>query len=144
MSKQDRHYEELYERLLERGEAMHANNKKRIRVGLVLLALLPAILIIIRLLTDSDRVVFLIIWVLSMFALCIYLISIEFIDDSLRKTLEEVTEREADFGELIPDSEAVHNRIHEHVAELVRSGYTGRPVDKVVERSVKPGKEDDE
>ena len=144
MSKQDRHYEELYERLLERGEAMHANNKKRIRVGLVLLALLPAILIIIRLLTDSDRVVFLIIWVLSMFALCIYLISIEFIDDSLRKTLEEVTEREADFGELIPDSEAVHNRIHEHVAELVRSGYTRRPVDKVVERSVKPGKEDDE
>ena len=144
MSEQDRHYVELYERLLERGEAMHANNKKRIRVGLVLLALLPAILIIIRLLTDSDRVVFLIIWVLSMFALCIYLISIEFIDDSLRKTLEEVTEREADFGELIPDSGAVHNRIHEHVAELVRSGYTGRPVDKVVERSVKPGKEDDE
>ena len=142
MSKQDRHYEELYERLLERGEAMHANNKKRIRVGLVLLALLPAILIIIRLLTDSDRVVFLIIWVLSMFALCIYLISIEFIDDSLRKTLEEVTEREADFGELIPDSEAVHNRIHEHVAELVRSGYTGRPCDKVVERAVKPERED--
>ena len=60
MSEQDRHYVELYERLLERGEAMHANNKKRIRVGLILLGLLPVILIIIRLLTDSDRVVFMI------------------------------------------------------------------------------------
>ena len=143
MSEQDRHYEDLYSRLLERGETMHANNKKRIRIGLILLGLLPAVLIIIRLLTDSDRVVFLIIWVLCMFAICTYLISIEFIDDSLRKTLEEVTEREADFGELIPDSEAVHNRIHEHVAELGRSGYTGRPYDKVVERAVKPEREDE-
>ena len=143
MSEQDRHYEDLYSRLLERGETMHANNKKRIRIGLILLGLLPAVLIIIRLLTDSDRVVFLIIWVLCMFAICTYLISIEFIDDSLRKTLEEVTEREADFGELIPDSEAVHNRIHEHVAELVRSGYTGRPYDEVVERAVKPEREDE-
>ena len=143
MSGQDRHYEELYGRLLERGEAMHANNKKRIRAGLVVLALLPVILILIRLLTDSDRVVFLIIWVLCMFAVCTYLISIEFIDDSLRKTLEEVTEREADFGELIPDSAEVHNRIHEHVHELVRSGYTGRPYDKVVERTVKTESEDE-
>lgn len=143
MSEQDRHYEDLYSRLLERGETMHANNKKRIRIGLILLGLLPAVLIIIRLLTDSDRVVFLIIWVLCMFAICTYLISIEFIDDSLRKTLEEVTERESDFGELIPDSEAVHNRIHKHVAELVRSGYTGRPCDKVVERAVKPEREDE-
>ncbi len=140
MSEQDRHYEELYNRLRERGEAMHANNKKRIRIGLFLLALLPAVLIIIRRLTDSDKVVFLIIWVLCMFGLCTYLIGIEFIDDSLRKTLEDVTEREADFGVLIPDSEAMHNRIHEqiheHVHELVMSGYTGRPVDKVVERAV--------
>ena len=143
MSEQDRHYVELYERHLERGEAMHANNKKRIRVGLILLGLLPVILIIIRLLTDSDRVVFLIIWVLCMFAVCTYLISIEFIDDSLRKTLEDVTEKEADFGVLIPDSAEVHNRIHEHVAELVRSGYTGRPYNKVVERTVKPEREDE-
>ena len=143
MSGQDRHYEELYGRLLERGEAMHANNKKRIRAGLVVLALLPVILILIRLLTDSDRVVFLIIWVLCMFAVCTYLISIEFIDDSLRKTLEEGTEREADFGELIPDSCEVHNRIHEHVHELVTSGYTGRAYDKVVERAVKTESEDE-
>lgn len=143
MSEQDRHYAELYERLFEKGETMHANNKKRIRIGLILLGLLPVILIIIRLLTDSDRVVFLIIWVLCMFAICIYLVSIEFIDDSLRKTLEDVTERDTDFGELIPDSEAVHNRIHKHIAELVRSGYTGRPCDKVVERAVKPEREDE-
>ena len=113
MSEQDRHYEELYGRLLEKGEEMHVNNKKRIRVGLVLLALLPAVLIIIRLLTDSDRVVFLIIWILCTFAVCIYLITIEYIDDSLEKTLEEVTEREADFDELLIGTEQLGELILE-------------------------------
>ena len=122
--KQDRHYEELYNRLLERGEAMHMNNKKRIRIGLIVLALLPVILIFIRWATDSDRVVFLIIWVLCMFAACIYLISIEFIDDRLQKTLAEVTEKEADFDGLIMGSEQLgeriverHERIHERRQE---------------------------
>lgn len=136
--KQGRHYEELYNRLLERGKLMHINNKKRIRIGLVLLALLPAILIIIRLLTDSDRVVFLIIWVLCMFAVSVYLIGIEYIDDSLQKTLEDVTQRDVDFGELIPDSEELHDRIHERIreraVELLRDGYYSEPYDKVVER----------
>ena len=120
MDKQDRHYEELYNRLLERGETMHRNNKKRIRIGLVILALLPVILIFIRWATDSDRIVFLIIWVLCMFAACIYLVSIEFIDDRLQKTLEEVTEREADMGGLIMGTEQLGEKIverHEKIQE---------------------------
>ena len=120
MTRKDLHYEDLYNRLLERGELMHRNNKKRIRIGLVILALLPPLLIFIRWATDSDRVVFLIIWVLCMFAACIYLISIEFIDDQLQKTLSEVTEREAGFDELIPGTEQLEERIaerHERIQE---------------------------
>ena len=86
--KQDNRYEELYTRLLERGMDMHVSNKKRIRAGLILLLLLPVILGIILKLTESDKIVFLIIWVFCMFAICIYLISIEYIDDAVRKTLE--------------------------------------------------------
>ena len=114
--KQDRHYEELYNKLLERSEAMHRSNKKRIRIGLILLAVLPFIMIDIRWLTDSDKAIFLIIWVILMFAICIYLISVEFIDNSIQKTLREVTEKEADLGELLPDSEQVHERIQERIS----------------------------
>lgn len=115
--KQDRHYEELYNKLLERSEAMHRSNKKRIRIGLILLAVLPFIMIGIRWLTDSDKAIFLIIWVILMFAICIYLISVEFIDNSIQKTLREVTEKEADLGELLPDSEQVHERIQERISQ---------------------------
>ena len=125
---QDIRYEDLYNRLLDRGMALHESNKKRIRVGLVLLGLFTVLMILIRLITDSDRVVFMILWVVGMFIISIYLISVEYIDDSIRKTLEDVSDREADFGVLLPDSEQVrekvqtrlqekHEEIHSHIQE---------------------------
>ena len=126
--KQDIRYEDLYNRLLERGMALHESNKKRIRVGLVLLGLFTVLMILIRLITNSDRVVFMILWVVGMFAISVYLISVEYLDDSIRKTLEDVSDREADFGVLLPDSEQVrekvqtrlqekHEEIHSHIQE---------------------------
>ena len=115
--KQDLRYEELYNKLLDRGMALHESNKKRIRTGLIFLAVFTVLMILIRLITDSDRVVFMILWLVGMFAISIYLISVEYIDDSIRKTLEDVSEREADFGELLPDSEQVRERVHSHIQE---------------------------
>ena len=116
-TRQDTRYEELYNRLLERGMALHESNKKRIRTGLIFLAVFTVLMILIRLITDSDRVVFMILWVVGMFVASIYLISVEYIDDSIRKTLEDVSEREADFGELLPDSAAVRERVHSRIHE---------------------------
>ena len=114
---QDIRYEGLYNRLLDRGMALHESNKKRIRVGLVLLGLFTVLMILIRLITDSDRVVFMILWVVGMFIISIYLISVEYIDDSIRKTLEDVSDREADFGVLLPDSEQVREKVQTRLQE---------------------------
>lgn len=116
-NKQDIRYEELYNRLLDRGLALHENNKKRIRTGLVFLAVFTVLMILIRLITNSDRVVFMILWVVGMFAISIYLISVEYIDDSIRKTLEEVSDREADFGVLLPDTEQVREMVQTRIQE---------------------------
>ena len=102
---QEKHYEELFNGLLGRGKALHASNKKRIRIGLIFLAVFTVGMIVIRRITESDRASFLIIWVIGMFAISIYLIGVEYIDTTLAKTLEEFTERDADV--LIPDSESV-------------------------------------
>ena len=115
--KQDIRYEELYNRLLERGVALHERNKKRIRVGLAFLGVFTVLMILIRLITNSDRVVFMILWVVGMFAISVYLISVEYIDDSIRKTLEDVSDREADFGVLLPDSEQVREKVQTRLQE---------------------------
>lgn len=111
MNRQNLNYEELYDRLLERGEALHESNKKRIRAGLIFLAVFTVAMILIRWITDSDRVVFMVLWVVGMFAASIYLISVEYIDSAIQKTLEEVTEEETSFGELIPNSETVREMV---------------------------------
>ncbi len=134
--KQDIRYEELYNRLLERGVALHENNKKRIRAGLIFLIVFTVLMILIRLITDSDRVVFMILWVVGMFAASIYLISVEYIDDSIQKTLEEVSEREADFGELLPDSAQVRERVQSRIQERheeIQSYYKDRLRAKTLE-----------
>ncbi len=118
MDRQNLNYEELYDRLLERGEALHRSNKKRIRAGLIFLAVFTVAMILIRWITDSDRVVFMVLWVVGMFAASIYLISVEYIDSSIQKTLEEVTEKETSFGELIPDSEMVREMVRGRIAGL--------------------------
>ena len=150
---QDHHYEDLYNRLLERGKEMHSNNKRRIRIGLIVLALLPVILMLIRWLTDSDRVVFLLIWVLCMFAACIYLISIEFIDHQLQKTLEDVTKREADFDELLIGAEQFeerilerHGRIHERRQERRQERMENRleHIEEMAGASITPAESEDE
>ena len=115
----DVNYEQLYTQLLERGEMLHESNKKRIRRGLILLVILPAILGLILWITGSSKIVFLIIWILCMFALCAYLISVEYLDDSIQKTLEDVTNREADFDGLLPhaSAEELQERIKARIAE---------------------------
>ena len=116
-SMQEKHYEELFNKLLERGETLHASNRKRIRIGLIFLAVFTVGMIVIRLITDSDRATFLMIWVIGMFAISIYLLGVEYIDDSIAKTLEDVTERDTGWEELIPDSEAMRGKIQERIQD---------------------------
>lgn len=64
---------------------MNPDGKKGKRIkssGLVLL-LLPFVLGLIRWLTDSDKTVFLILWVFCMFLLAVYLVSMEYYDHVL-------------------------------------------------------------
>lgn len=116
--KRDRQrYELLYEQLLLRAMQMHDSNKKRIRVGLVLLAVVPVLLCFVRWLTGSDKVVFLIIWIVFMFVICAYLIGVEYMDDSLQKMMEEVTKREVEFDDLHIGAGQIQDRLHERAAE---------------------------
>lgn len=106
----DRQYERLYTQLLARAEQLHQSNKRRIRRGLIGLIVLPFILCFILWVTGSSKIVFLIVWVIIMFVMSAYLITIEYIDDFVQKTLNEMSEKETDFGDLL-DREPLQDRI---------------------------------
>ncbi len=117
VNRNSHNYEELYTELLGRGEMLHESNKRRIRRGIIILVILPVILEFIRWMTDSDKVVFLIIWILIMFVLSAYLISIEYLDYTVEETLKDVTDIEADFDGLLPRPELRRGDLHERINE---------------------------
>ena len=98
---QDNRYEQLYSDMRDYALHLHERNKKRIRCGTIALLALPLILGLIRWLTDSDKILFLMLWVLCMFIICGYLIGVEYLDHSIQKKLKDLTDREEEFDGLL-------------------------------------------
>lgn len=88
-------------------EEAHQRNERSLKAGVWLLALLPAILAVVRELTDASRIVFLIFWIIGMFGIATALIFTAYADHDLKKTLEELKElvppeEEIELGNLLP------------------------------------------
>ena len=115
----DRKYEELYATLLDRGEQLHEDNKKRIKRGIIFMIILPFVLEFIRQMTGSDKVFFLVIWVIIMFVASAYLITVEYLDSSVEAALSEAVDRDTEFDELLPHHELPEIQLHDRVRERV-------------------------
>ena len=92
----------LYGKLLMYAEQVHQNNKRRIRHGLISLIVIPFVLVGILLLTDSSRIVFLIIWIAWMFVAAAFLLFVAYSDWMLQATINELSRDElGEFDSLI-------------------------------------------
>lgn len=92
----------LYGKLLMYAEQRHQDNKRRIRHGLISLFVIPFVLLVIMLLTDSSRIVFLLVWIFCMFIVAAFLIFIAYFDNQLQATLNELSRCElGEFDSLI-------------------------------------------
>ena len=115
-------YEELYTTLLDRGEQLHENNKKRIRVGIILMIILPFVLEFIRQMTRSDKVFFLVIWIICMFVISALLITVEYIDSTVEGALREAVDKDTEFDELLHHPELPHYELPEiQLSDIVKA-----------------------
>ena len=87
-------YEKLYDMLLGYEQEIHKKNQKRIRTGLRCLIIIPLIFLALLFWTESSRIVFLILWIVSLFILAGYLIFVEYSDYKLQEKLNEISNRE--------------------------------------------------
>lgn len=83
-------YENMYERLVSYEKGIHEQNQRRIRIGLKCILVIPLIFLLLLFWTDSNKVVFLILWIVSLFGIAVYLISVEYIDYNLQEKLNEI------------------------------------------------------
>lgn len=124
-------YEQLYSELVTYALSIHDRNKHRIKYGSLGYLILPVVLFLIRWITDSDKVVFLIIWIIGVFILSIYLIGVEYLDASIQKKLKEMTNREAEFDSLLESG--LYEKYKEGSSESGRRGLFSARIRKRID-----------
>ena len=67
----------VYEKFLELQQQVHLKNQKKIRVGLKVNILLPLVFLIISFVSNRSKLVFLVLWIVSLFGIAAYLMYVE-------------------------------------------------------------------
>lgn len=85
-------------------EELHAGNQRRIKNGLICIAVVPLFFLLLMFIMDTAKVVYLLLWVISLFVMCTYLLLVAYIDDRLQAKMKELgVEMEKDNMLLIGD-----------------------------------------
>lgn len=116
-------YERMYQDLVSYEHFIHERNQRRIRIGLRCIIIVPLIFLALLFGTNSNKVVFLILWIASLFLLAAYLIGVEYMDYNLQLKLSELGEGDA------PEPDALIGQELELVAEELRAAATGAGAD---------------
>jgi hypothetical protein len=82
-------YELMYGKFMDYQRGLHEKNAKKIRIGLKVNILLPLVFLIISFMTKSSKLVFLVLWIVSLFGIAFYLLYIEFTDFKVQETMKE-------------------------------------------------------
>ena len=69
----------LYQALLQEVLQFHSGNQRRIRKGMLSQLLVPLVFLVLLFLSEGSRVIFLLLWIVSMFGIAAYLIAVEYI-----------------------------------------------------------------
>ena len=80
----------MYDRFLELQEEAHFKNQKKIRVGLKINIFLPLIFLVISFLSNRSKLVFLVLWIVSLFGIAFYLLYVEYMDFKMQDELHQV------------------------------------------------------
>lgn len=82
------HEDDVKSRLVAYYAAIHEKNRKRIKTGMICMFVIPAVFLILLFTMQSSKIVYLVLWIVSLFILCGYLIAVEYSDYSLQEKLE--------------------------------------------------------
>lgn len=120
MNKHDKNnkYEKMYDILLDYEKRIHERNQRRISIGLKCIWIIPLIFLFLLFWTKSSKIVFLILWIVSLFGIAIYLIAVEYMDYRLQEKLHELDDDAEISNLMVRDIDTVENAIRAAMAKL--------------------------
>lgn len=96
----EKKYSQLYQALLQEVLQFHSGNQRRIRKGMLSLLLVPLVFLVLLFLSEGSRVIFLLLWIVSMFGIAAYLIAVEYVDYEMQNKVKKITQKEVELDQL--------------------------------------------
>ncbi len=88
----DKRLREMYDKLVGYEKTIHEQNQKRIKIGLRCIYIIPLFfLVLLIIVPDSSKIIFLVLWIVSLFAIAVYLIGVEYVDYKLQEKMNEIS-----------------------------------------------------
>lgn len=109
--KDEKKYEMMFGKIMDYQHEVHERNQKRIRIGLKCIWIIPLIFLGLMFWTESSKIIFLVLWILSLFGLSFYLITVEYMDYQLQERLHELDEEPVVKELVVADLEKVEENM---------------------------------
>lgn len=88
----DKRLREMYDKLVGYEKTIHEQNQKRIKIGLRCIYIIPLFfLVLLMIVPGSSKIIFLVLWIVSLFAIAVYLIGVEYVDYKLQEKMNEIS-----------------------------------------------------
>ncbi len=118
----DKRLREMYDKLVGYEKTIHEQNQKRIKIGLRCIYIIPLFfLVLLMIVPDSSKLIFLVLWIVSLFAIAVYLIGVEYVDYKLQEKMNEISGRDAQNMSVSPVVQ-IDDRVQE-IAERVEQRF---------------------
>jgi hypothetical protein len=97
--------------MVEYQQELHAKNRKRIKIGIRCIYIVPAFFLLLLFLTNSSKIIFLVLWIVSLFLIAAYLIYVEYADYKIQEQLHAIEGEEGRAPESLIDLSTVEERV---------------------------------
>ncbi len=116
----DKRLREMYDKLVGYEKTIHEQNQKRIKIGLRCIYIIPLFfLVLLMIVPDSSKIIFLVLWIVSLFVIAVYLIGVEYVDYKLQEKMNEISGCDA---QSVSPVVQIEDRVHE-IAERVEQRF---------------------
>ena len=85
----DKDYKGFYYKFVDYESKLHEHNQRKIQVGLKINIFLPLIFLFLCFLVPGSEFLFLMLWIISLFGIAVYLISVEYRDYQMLNRMKE-------------------------------------------------------
>lgn len=103
---------DIMEKVLEFRDNAHADNVRKIKAGIKCIFTVPACFLILLFFTGSSKIIFLVLWIASLFIIAAYLIHVEYSDYKIQEMVNSLQDSEDSIDSLI-DIDSIYTKVTE-------------------------------